>query len=234
MNVTVRQAAVVALGIGCYTVPEASRLLNIPSRNINRWLGGYRYRERDRVVAMPPLWIPELPVYEHHIELSFRDLIELRFIKAFLDAGLGLRTIRICLEFAKECVADERPFSTRKFQTDGKTIFLESAQRSGDAELLDLKNKQYAIKDVIDRTFRDLEIEADAVARWWPFRGKRTIVVDPQRAFGQPIAAGSGIPTVTLAEAVRAEGSINRVGRLFEVPAAVVRDAIGFETSLAQ
>jgi uncharacterized protein (DUF433 family)/DNA-binding transcriptional MerR regulator len=234
MNVAVRQAEVVALGIGCYTVPEASRLLNIPGRNINRWLGGYRYREHDRVVSMPPLWIPELPVYEHHIELSFRDLIELRFVKAFLDAGLGLKTIRTCLEFARECVADDRPFSTRKFQTDGKTIFLESAQRSDEAELLDLKNKQYVIRDVIDRTFRDLEIDADAVARWWPFKGKKTIVIDPQRAFGQPIATASGVPTVTLADAARAEGSISRAAHLFEVPAAVVRDAIGFETSLAR
>jgi uncharacterized protein (DUF433 family) len=233
MNAPVRAAAVIPLGIGYYTVPEASRLLKIAPRNINRWLGGYRYEVGDETLSMPPLWTPELPSREHHLELSFRDLIELRFVTAFMEAGLGLKTIRTCLDYAKECVSDQRPFSTRKFRTDGNTIFLESARRTGDAELLDLKKHQFVIRDVIARTFKDLDIEDDAVARWRPYRGKRTIIIDPQRAFGQPIAASSGVPTVALADAAKVEGSIQRVAQLFDVAKSVVRDAINFEKSLA-
>jgi len=233
MNISIRTVEVVPLGIGYYTVPEASRLLKIAPININRWMGGYRYEVRGKPSSMPPLWTPELPAYDHHLELSFRDLIELRFVKAFIEAGLGLKTIRICLEYAKECVSDLRPFSTRKFRTDGRTIFLESARRTGDAELLDLKKHQYVIKDVIARTFKDLDIEDDAVARWRPYRGKRTIVIDPKRAFGQPIAASSGVPTVALVDAVKAEGSIQRVAQLFDIANSVIQDAINFEKSLA-
>jgi len=234
MNAPIRHTAdVVPLGIGYYTVPEASRLLKIPPRNIQRWLAGYKYEERGRTRSMAPLWQPELPARDHHLELSFRDLIELRFIKAFLDTGLGLKTIRACLEYARECVDDLRPFSTRKFRTDGKTIFLESAQRTGNEELLDLKKHQFVIKEVIARTFKDLDIEDDAVARWRPYRGKRTIIIDPQRAFGQPIASHSGVPTVVLADAAKAEGSAKNAARLFGIPIAVVQDAINFEKSLA-
>jgi uncharacterized protein (DUF433 family) len=233
MNAPIKNAEVVPLGIGYYTVPEASRLLKIAPRNISRWLGGYRYEANDQTLSMPPLWIPELPSDEHHLELSFRDLIELRFVKAFMDSGLGLKTIRICLEYAKECVSDQRPFSTRQFRTDGKTIFLESARRTGEAELLDLRKHQFVIRDVIARTFKDLDIEDDAVARWRPYRGKRSIVLDPQRAFGQPIASLSGVPTIVLADAVKAEGSIQRAARLFDVAKSVVQDAINFEKSLA-
>jgi uncharacterized protein (DUF433 family) len=232
MNAPIRNTAIVPLGIGYYTVPEAARLLKIAPRNINRWLAGYTYALGEVTSSMPPLWIPELPSSDHHLELSFRDLIELRFVKAFIDAGLGLKTIRTCLEYAKECVSDERPFSTRKFRTDGRTIFLESARRTGEAELLDLKRHQFVISDVIARTFKDLEIEDDAVARWRPYRGKRTIVIDPQRAFGQPIAAQSGVPTVTLVDAVKAEGSAQRVARLYEVSESIIQDAINFEKSL--
>ena len=164
--------------------------------------------------------------------MGFRDLIELRFIKAFIDHGLGLKTIRHCLDYARECVKDDRPFSTRRFQTDGRTIFLESLRDSGDDELLDLKNRQYVIKDVIERTFKDLDISEDIVIRWRPFEGKDSIVIDPQRAFGQPIASGSGIPTVTLADAVNAERSIQRVSYLYDVPVPVIRDAVNFEKSL--
>lgn len=220
------------LGIGFYTVPEAARLVKTPPLNIRRWLGGYTFRARDKVVSMPPLWRPQLPAYDHHLELGFRDLIELRFIKAFIEAGLGLKTIRHCLEYARECVHDDRPFSTRRFQTDGRTIFLDSLKGSGESELLDLKNHQYVLKQVIERTFKDLDVSKDIVARWRPFGGKKSIVIDPQRAFGQPIATDHGIPTVALADAVKAEGSIKRVSHLFDVPAGVVRDAVNFEKSL--
>lgn len=182
---------------------------------------------------MPPLWKPQLPAYEHHIELGFRDLIELRVIKSFIDAGLSIITVRHCLEYAREYANDDRPFSTRRFQTDGRTIFLESLRRTGEDELLDLKDRQYVIKRVIARTFKDLDLSDDVVTRWRPFEGKQSIVIDPLRAFGQPIASNYGVPTVVLAEAVKAEGSIERVTRLFDVSASAVRDAVKFEKSLA-
>ncbi len=226
-------ADVAPIGTGFYTVPEAARLTRIPARNINRWLGGYVYASRGEPIRVPPLWTPELPRADDHIELGFRDLIELRFVAAFTAAGLGLKTIRNCLEYAGECAHDERPFSTRRFQTDGKTIFLDSLRQSGEIEVLDLKGRQYVFRDVIEATFKDLDLDNDIVARWRPYRGKETIVIDPLRSFGQPIAAESGVPTVALADAVRAEGSIQRVARFYEVAETAVRDAVEYENLLA-
>ena len=220
------------LGIGYYTSAEASRLLELPARHIRRWLGGYGYKSKGSRLHVAPLWKPELPPANHHIELSFRDLVELRFVKAFTDAGIGLKAIRNCLDYARALTNHSHPFSTRRFRTDGKTIFLESLRESGEADLLDLKRKQYAIPKVIERSFRDLDLQCDEVSRWRPYRGKSSIVLDPQRAFGQPIAAEFGVPTVALADAVRAEGSVEHVARLFEVRTAVVRDAVRFEQSL--
>lgn len=219
------------LGIGFYSLNDAARLLGIPRRNIRRWLSGYAFELNGQRREMPPLWTLELPEIDGRIELGFRDLIELRFVRAFLEVGLDLHTIRNCLDYAREYVDSERPFSTRRFKTDGRTIFLESLERS-EGNLLDLKKHQYAFKNVVERSFRDLDIEDDAVARWRPYHGRATIVVDPARAFGQPIAAKSGVPTVALADAVKAEGSIARVAKLFEVAVAVVRDAVAFEGEL--
>jgi uncharacterized protein (DUF433 family) len=215
-------------------VPEAARLLKTPARNINRWLGGYSFGTDGGPARtnMPPLWMPQLPADDGHIELGFRDLIELRFIVALQDAGLGLKTIRNCLEYARECVADPRPFSTRRFQTDGRTIFLESMKQSGEPEVLDLKKRQYVIKQVIEKSFKDLDIEDDAVVRWRPFNGKESIVIDPTRAFGQPITAAFGIPTVVLCDALETEETEERVAQLYEIPIGAVRDAIKFEQFL--
>lgn len=221
------------LGIGSYTVAEAARLLHVQPRSIRRWLGGYHFRYNGDNRDVPPLWNPQYKsAAEEQIELGFRDLIELRFISAFTNAGLGLKTIRHCLEYARECVEDYHPFSTQRFQTDGRTIFLESIEKSEDSKILDLKKKQYAFRQIVQQTFKDLDIEDGIVKRWRPFRGKQSIVIDPERSFGQPIASGFGVPTVTLAEAVDAEGSIDRVAELYDVPASVVRDAVNFEESL--
>jgi uncharacterized protein (DUF433 family) len=228
----VHRADTIPLGIGFYTVPEAARLLKASALNIRRWLGGYTYRHGGEARTMMPLWTPQLPAFDRHLELSFRDLIELRFVKAFIEAGLGLKTIRNCLDYARECVNDSHPFSTRRFRTDGRTIFLESAAKTGDPELLDLKRRQYAIKQVIERSFKDLDIANDTVARWRPLNGKASIVIDPARAFGQPIATKSGVPTIALTDSVEAEGSVDRVARLFAIPKAVVRDALRFEKNL--
>jgi uncharacterized protein (DUF433 family) len=223
----------ILVGTGSYTAPEAARLLRTPARNINRWLGGYSYRRGGKEQHVPPLWESQLSIIEEHLEIGFRDLVELRFVKAFIEAGLGLLAIRNCLEYARDLVGDERPFSSRRFRTDGKTIFMESMETSGTARLLDLKKRQYAFGQIIERTFKDLDLEEETVSRWRPYQGKKTIVIDPKRAFGQPITADAGVPTVALAEAAIAERSIERVARLFEVPLPVVRDAVRFEASLS-
>lgn len=236
------------VGIGLYSLADAASLLRVPQRNIRRWLGGYPFKARDGSKRhMPPLWQPQLPAHERHIELGFRDLIELRFVAAFIDKGLGVLTIRRCLEHARALVGDERPFSTHRFHTDGRTIFLSFIEQAitnpsrfladvPDQErnrLIDLKSHQYVFREVIQQTFKDLDLDADAVVRWRPFHGKGSIVIDPARAFGQPIATETGVPTRALADAVAAERSEKRVAALFNVPRSVVSDAVHFERGLA-
>jgi len=220
------------VGIGLYSVRDAAALLQEAPRNIRRWLSGYSYKHDGDQHAVPPLWVSDIGGVGDSLELSFRDLIELRFVKAFLDAGIGLKAIRNCLDYARECVESDRPFSSGKFRTDGRTIFLESLEQSGDPKLIDLKSKQYVLKQIIERSFRDLDIRDNSVAGWRPYKGKASIVIDPLRSFGQPIAARSGVPTVVLADAVEAEHSITRVAKLYEVSEAVVRDAVGFQKDL--
>lgn len=220
------------LGKGLYTLNEAATLIGGQPRSIRRWMQGYDYKRDGETHHSSPLWLPDIPKVDEQVELSFRDLIELRFVHAFTQAGIGLKAIRNCLDYARECIQSDRPFSSGKFRTDGKTIFLESLESSHDPRVLDLRKKQYVFKSIVERTFRDLDLEDDLVVRWRPFQGKATIVIDPHRSFGQPIAAASGVPTIALAEAVEAEGSPARVALLYEVDPLVVKDAVRYEKEL--
>lgn len=220
------------VGVGLYSLADAALLLKAPPRTLRRWMDGYDYREHDETRRVAPLWVPDIPKIDDHIELSFRDLIELRFVRAFLENGIGLRAVRNCLEYAKQCMHTDRPFSSGRFRTDGRTIFLESLATAEEPKLLDLKEKQYVFKQVVEQSFKDLDLQGDIVTGWRPYRGKGSIVVDPNRSFGQPVASATGVPTIALAEAARAEGSITRVAAIYEVEKSVVQDAVRFHEEL--
>ena len=230
-----------ALSRGAYSATEGLRLLNFsrsgPVRHVSRstvsrWLRGYDFGA-DGEGHSELLWRPDYDNDDNIIELSFRDLIELRFVKAFRDIGLALPTIRECYQRAAEEVRDERPFSTQKFRTDGKTIFLEITEGIQEAKLVDLRRRQNVFKTIVEPSLKDLEFDASAVARWFPLgMSRKSVVIDPARSFGRPVAS-SGVPTEVLSRAVAIEGSVEKVVRLYDVSSAEVRDAIAFEKRLA-
>ena len=138
------------IGVGLYSVADAARLLKAPPRTLRRWLDGYSYKKNEKIQYVAPILEPDIPKIDDEIELSFRDLIELRFVRAFLEKGIGLKAVRNCLEYARQCIQTDRPFSSGRFRTDGRTIFLESLDASAETKLLDLKAKQYVFKQVVE------------------------------------------------------------------------------------
>ena len=221
------------IGIGLYTVPEAARLTNIAVPRIRRWLGGYRYRDGDREHTSAPLWQPEVPKFGSKLELSFRDLMELRFVHLFLERGLSLHAIRRAIEKAVAIFGIERPLSTQCFRTDGRTIFLEVAREMDEPALLDLKRDQYLFHRMVAPSFKDIDFERGLPARWWPTSERKGIVLDPKRAFGKPILADYGIPVAALADTYEVRCSFKLVGLDFGVPEKAAREAVAFQERLA-
>jgi uncharacterized protein (DUF433 family)/DNA-binding transcriptional MerR regulator len=218
---------------GVYTASEAARLTGVPAQRVRRWLRGYTFGPTDRRGASAPLWALDVPQAEGTTGLSFLDLVELRLVDRCLDAGVSLRTIRIALAAAQKVFGVRHPFATRRFQTDGRTIFIDVADAAGERQALDLMKSQYAFRRLVAPSFKDIEFGTEAAVRWWPLSQRRSVVLDPLRAFGQPIIADSGVPTAVLASAVLAEGSVQVVARWFETSVATVHDAVAFERKLA-
>lgn len=215
------------IGIGLYTPQEAERLIHVPARKIVRWLAGHVVSGK----RYEPLWRPQIDLDDDRVYLGFRDLMELRTAHAFIHAGVSARKIRRAVERASELLGIAHPLSTTRFKTDGQSIFLEVAgEEGGDAELLDLFSSQYAFKRIIQASLKDVDFDDGVTpARWWP-RGKaRGVLVDPARSFGRPIDAATGVPTGILANAVEAEGSIERAAKVWSVTPAAVRRAVEFE-----
>lgn len=223
------------IGRGVFPLGEASRLTRIPARRIRRWLVGYDFRSSSGAHHSPPAVHRDYPLAEREVSLSFADLVEVRFLDHFLQAGVSWKTIRIAAAKASELLRRNHPFSSQLFKTDGKTILTEIGSDPNARELLDLLRDQLAFKRILDPyLYRGLEFgPKHNVARWWHEAGNRRIVIDPERSLGRPIVARWGVPTRALADAFLVEESVELVAAQFEIPKASVAAAVEFEQRLA-
>lgn len=219
------------IGIGIYSIPEASRLTGIPNNTIYRWVRGYEYGEQEDKRRIDPLWERDIPEFEGENAISFLDLLEIRFINAFRKAGVSWKFIRDAAQRAQEVFNTTHPFTTQKFRTDGRHIF--SSFKENNKELtLDLNNANYAIKKIIEPSlYKGIEFESNQAARWYPDK-KKHIVIDPERSFGRPILNVSGIATDVLYSAYEAEGDEKVVANWYDIDASLVKSAVEYEKGL--
>ena len=233
-------------GTGIYSVPEAARLIDVPNRDIRRWLFGYHYRKTpgdvNSRVDIAPLWTTQLAGERFDEDvIGFRDLLELRFIREFMRNGVSLRVVRRCLSSARELYQVSHPMSLPKFMTDGRTIYAEAvSEEQNAASMVDLKSRQTVFKDIIKPSlYSGIEYDGNEARKWYPERSiKRSspIVIDPSRQFGVPIIEHTGTPTNILFASYLAEGADHHAqfvtSRIYGIPAKHVEAAIRFEESL--
>lgn len=221
------------VGVGVYTVPEAARLTAVSAGRIRRWMRGYSFQTVDGKSFSAPVWMSDLEEIDSKMALSFRDLIEVRFVDYFLEKGVRWKTLREAARYASSVVKDSHPFSTKKFRTDGRNIFLEFAEPRGDKKLLDLIRHQFNIhKFVAPSLYEGLDFDRE-VRRWFPMKSSKRIVIDPSVSFGQPTTNPEGVPTAILARAVLAEGSVAAAASWYDVDPKTVQQAVEFENKLA-
>lgn len=222
------------IGKGLYTPAEAGRLLGIPAQKISRWLKGHSVKGK----MYPALWDSEITIDDDQLVLGFRDLMEVRVADAFIKAGVSAIRVRSAIQLAKEVIGTDHPLSTDRFRTDGREIFLRIIEMD-DAGLeteriLNLFRRQYEFKGVVEPILKNIDFdESGEPLMWWPKGRRLNVVVDPERAFGQPIDAETSVPTSILASAARLQG-IEATAKAYEVPDKSVRRAIEFEELLSE
>jgi hypothetical protein len=221
------------IGAGVYTIAEASRLTGVSSGRIRRWMKGYEHGSPGDRRTSPPIFAGQLPHSDDFIALSFLDLIEVRFVDAFLSRGVTWRVLRVTHDRAREISGTDHPFCTREFRTDGHSVFTEVSRNLRESAVLDLFQNQLGFTRVISPYLKGLEFEDQVVTRWWPLGRRQPVVIDGARSFGQPIIFKEGVPTAILNRAYLVEDSIERVASWFEVEKRSVRAAVKYESQLA-
>ncbi|MBI4567675.1 MAG: DUF433 domain-containing protein [Planctomycetes bacterium] len=226
-------SATTLLGVGIYSVPDAARLTRVPARTIRRWIAGYRYNSVGERRYSSPLWKGQHGLAGEDLAVGFLDLMEIRLVHAFREKGVHWKTIRRAGARASERFETDHPFCTQRVLTDGRALFVDVADHEHEPRLLELARDQLVFRDFILPFLKNVRFQDGLPTAWWPLGEKREVVIDPARSLGKPIVKARGVPTRVLADACRAEGSVERVAAWFEVDEPAVRDALEFESSLA-
>jgi len=208
------------LGTGIYTYREAARLLRVSSAKVRSWAEGYVYalngREREKApVLQRRVWVPGL--------LTFRDLIELFFVREFRKAGVSLQDIRDAARLLANRWDTPYPFAHDKLNTDGRQILLEAGEHYEN-----VANQQQVFQFAAD-FFKNIDFRDEIAESWWPLGRDKLIVVDPHRSFGAPVELRSGVRTDVIFATYRAEQDFQAVAEWYDILPEAVTAAVEFE-----
>ena len=221
------------LAVGSYSPSEVQRLAGVPVTLTRRFLAKYK--------GGLGLWGGVLG-HDQHLGgrwyATFQDMLELRCLRAFHDAGVTWHRIRRTAEYSRDRFNTDYPFSHRRFLTEGKDIF---ALTEEGLEQLSGRGQNSFEEIIGPELFDPVEYnDVDLPVRWYPAvewgwdSNSRSVVVDPLRSFGSPVMADFGIPTQVLFDSYRAESNdSDRVARIYEIPVASVQIAVDFEQFMA-
>jgi DNA-binding transcriptional MerR regulator/uncharacterized protein (DUF433 family) len=215
-----------------YSAAEAGRLVGLHPSRIRRWLRGYDYRYAANVRYQRPVIRrrgARLGTYA-----SFLDLIDLLFVKRFLDHGVSLQRIRRALDEASEILGTDH-FARSNFFTDGREIYVE-VREQGDAILQLLSGGQRVIAPLIRKLAEQIEFDGETglARRWYPLGPGTRVVLDPCIAFGHPALLGRRTLTANVYDFYRAERcSLERTCEWLELDPEEVRAAVAFEERIA-
>jgi uncharacterized protein (DUF433 family) len=222
-----------------YPASTVARLVGITAPRVRRWLQGYEYtysagpktiaRRQDPVVRRTGSADSQYA--------SFLDLVDLLFVKRFLDRGLSLQKIRRALDEAHTLLGGHH-FAHRHFFTDGKEIYMEvkSKPAGADALLELLSGGQWVIAPVIKALSHQIDFDQPTgfAERWYPLETSKRVVVDPRVSFGQPSVAGKNVTTSNVYDFYLAEDrNVDRVCSWMSVDRLEVVDVVTFEERLA-
>lgn len=213
------------LGSGIYSYSEAARLLKVDPRRVSRWAGGYVAHRRGRIICKPPVLQSDSA---REGVLTFQDLIELRFVKFYLDEGVRIATVAAAADKLAEELNYPYPFACMRLMTDGKQLL----EQLGETTFRNAVDNQMVF-DFVRSFFRDIDFDEETCSaeRWYPMGREGLIVVDRHRSFGAPIVvADRGVRTDILYSTYEAEdGDAELVANWYGVSTDAVMAAVEFE-----
>lgn len=214
-----------------YTLTEAGRMLNVPTTTLARWT-------RSEVETRPGAMlvtrvggdlgarIPSIP---------FIGFAEAFVLAAFRRAGVPLQRIRPALMVLTDRIGLDHALASRRLYTDGAEILYEVERDTSDPTLRDavgqlviLRNRQLVYRPLVEQYLQCITWDADGYPGViaLPVYGRAGVVVDPTRAFGQPIFGARAVRVQDVLERFWAGDDVRSIADDYGLAPEVVEEAV--------
>ncbi len=216
--------------IPAYTFVAASKYLDIPLATLRSWIFGRHYPTKSGEKFFRPLF--QRPDRNKHL-LSFNNLVEAHTLNAIRkEHHIDLQKVRLTLSFVQREFDLKHPLVEQRFETDGIDLFIHHY-----GQLINVsQDGQLAMKNVLEEYLKRVERDPSGrAARLYPFlraeghRENKSVVIDPYISFGNPVIAGTGIPTSIIAGRFNAGESVTELSKDYGRETFEIEEAIRYE-----
>ena len=171
-------------GVGLLDVSDASRFLGITRGVFSRWVTGYG--------GSAPL-IQILPSANNQARVTFIAMVEAWVLDALLKAGVNRSKIptalvRLAAEFGREHV-----LVAPNLATDGIDVLWDFSRTSEGEGLMDARTGQMVMREIVEDYLQYVSWANDNYPNMLRLRScePSDVIIDPYRAFGQPLFKAS-------------------------------------------
>ena len=221
-----------------YTLAEAARFLGVPTSTFSTWAKGYVRRPPGRPPVHGDRIVTSVHAARNFPSIPFIGLAEGMVLAAFRQGGVSLQHIRKAVSILDGEIGIEHALASKRVYTDGAVILFDYADAQQDDELAGLTevvSRQRVFAPVVREYLQRIEYAKDGWAKQLvsPTTHDRIVVVDPRRAFGQPIFVHGAAPVESVVSRWKAGEPLAHVARDFGVPPADVEDYLRAAVPLA-
>lgn len=169
---------------GLLDISDASRFLGIHRQTFQRWATGYTH-------GAPLLHTLDVP--RGHAQVTFIAVAEAYVLDALRQAGVRPTQIRPALERLQAEFGREYVLVARELATDGIDILWDFSRTSAGQGLMEARTGQLVMREIVEDYLQYLTWADDNYPAQLTLRHCQPskVVIDPHRAFGQPIFEGS-------------------------------------------
>ena len=220
-----------------YKVSEASHLLKLNASTVRAWCFGQRYR--DRQGSQKP-FVPVIAAADPAGRLlSFSNLCELHILGAITrNYRIPLQRVRPALNYVRKQMDEPRPLLAADFRSNGIELFLDHAEHLVSVS----RGGQTAMRGDFERALDRIERGgAGNPVLLFPFTRSpeaatsqpKTVLIDPQIAFGRPVLASARVRTEVIHDRFGAGDSPAEMAKDYGVSEADILEALRYEQHLA-
>ena len=207
-----------------YSIQEAGRFIGVVPSTLRNWVAG-------GASAAPLVRVPD----ENDGRLSFNNLVEAHVLASLKrQHGIRIQSIRRAIEYAEHEMQVAPLLLRDELRTSAGELFWLELNR-----LVNLsRSGQLAIRKLLESSLQRIERDSFALpVRLYPLissgNDRKTVVIDPTIAFGQPVVHGSGVSTANIIRRIDAGESIAEVAYDHDLDEQTIEDVILYEKAAA-